>query len=245
MRELHSSIDTECLQLPPELMNYVHDAISWSWVLLLEDIESLNGTLEDLEEDAITTMLCTILNKNRLKLEGMKTFQPLDKGGRIRNKYGTRISREPDIIFKPLPGLLLGSDGNPKTLSENGLHVECKIIKKGGAGMSQTYFKDGMLRFVENQYGWALDCGMMLGYALDTTCLPDGFTDTMSKMQAGNRSKFHMNGALAYHRDAKTKGCEEVYISIHDRPDPPNKQVSKSPPINLHHMWLHEKSNRP
>ena len=209
---------------PAELL-IIEDAIIAAWARLQRE-----GTTVELGEIDLTLRLIKqldrLMNDETEPVPGFDAtvFETPVRGGELANYLGTRREERPDMVFRRVGRAPSGE----KTFW--GLFVECKRID-GTAGMSR-YCKDGLQRFVDGEYAWAVSIAMMLGYAAEGYSLP--------KTLEGH---FRRKGTALYGRRSNTLARRNppsrVWVSVHDREwtyAPPHDNVPG--PIELLHLWL-------
>ncbi|MEL6406523.1 MAG: hypothetical protein AAFR81_19295 [Chloroflexota bacterium] len=134
----------------PELLHLIIDA--WP---------SMHGTLTSNKEDITTEAFCSILRKNRTlrQLPFLVDTQWVELNPASGQKQG-RL----DITFRPT-----GLPGSPN--EDIYFCLECKRLNfqsgKNKVTGAPEYVKEGMMRFVNKQYGRSVKHGCMLGYVLD------------------------------------------------------------------------------
>ena len=140
---------------------------------------------------------------------------------------GKRLGVRPDLTIR-LRDLRPGV-ANPMV---DAIFVECKILKQGSN--LGTYFTDGMRRFIDGEYAWASQQGVMMAYLVTSQTLPDALEERLARnpkeidMQVvaqGNRRVVRPSGRkyLAFTRHHRTW--------VHLNNDLPGD-------IELLHVWL-------
>jgi hypothetical protein len=122
-----------------------------------------NGfSLATAHENAITQQLEWIL-ENRLRKSGEvpgfdeRVFHKVRRGPEVTNFNGQHPSKKPDLVFD------LARD-EPLVLSTlDALFVECKIVDDPRS-ITANYCNLGLSRFINGDYAWAMQEGMMLAY---------------------------------------------------------------------------------
>lgn len=93
-------------------------------------------------------------------------YETLDRGNELEDYRGEELEKRPDITFRPT-----GRATNLPGKRHWGLFCECKRV--GPNRTAVIYCKDGLVRFIEGKYAWAVSIAMMIGYACDGYVLPD------------------------------------------------------------------------
>lgn len=142
-------------------------ACAVAWQRVKTELVAEDYALSELDEDEITTVLQGHLNDLRdtpdpaVPTFTADWFMPVERDAKIMNYRGTNIDKMPDLVFRVhqrLPGL---------TYSEQrGLFTECKIVALTTPGVGR-YCDDGLCRFVNGDYAWAMPSGLMLAYLMD------------------------------------------------------------------------------
>jgi hypothetical protein len=144
----------------------IEEAICVAWKAIWAEAAEV-----DLDEVGITSRLegelGRMMNHEPPLVEGFTraTFETPVRGGELESFDGKKLEKRPDMVIRRA-GLLPGVS-DPKLC---GLFVECKIVDKSRP-MSR-YAGDGLVRFVNGTYAWAVSFAMMLGYARVGYALP-------------------------------------------------------------------------
>ena len=135
-----------------------HIAVRRAFALLRESGFSL-GTAH---EDQVTQQLQWIL-EDRLRQNGEipgfdeRVFRKVWRAPEVTNFNGQHPAKKPDLVFE------LVRDETLVLSSQDALFVECKLVGKAHP-VGSFYCNKGISRFVDGDYGWAMQEGMMLGY---------------------------------------------------------------------------------
>jgi hypothetical protein len=216
--------------IAPALLAVVENALSTAWRVLLEDVAAGRFSICDALEDEITEQLQQILGELHAAepevVPGYATFS-LSRESKLRDFAGKHLDRQPDLTFYPLRGVI------PTTNSSlAGIFVECKPIDSGHP-IQSVYCKEGLIRFIQGDYAWAVDHGLMVGYVRNHCHLPSGLTPCSDDEQT--RKQYRFEGSLVAR--TPTSAGDAVYQSTHSR----SFSLSTWLPvgsINLHHLWL-------
>jgi hypothetical protein len=103
-----------------------------------------------------------------------ETFETPVRGGELENFDGEKLEKRPDLVIRragPLAGVF--------DRAHCGLFIECKVIDRSRP-MSR-YAGDGLVRFFNGTYAWAVGFAMMLGYAREGYALPAKLRTHFSK----------------------------------------------------------------
>lgn len=198
-------------------------------ILALKDAKALDfKTCSEVEiNSALELLLNRMLDSDPPVLAGFSKafFQTVVRGAELNNHDGSLPEKRPDLAFRSTrtqPLLVF-----PEQCV---LLVECKIVDH--AHPMKLYGRNGIQRFVDGTYSWAVSSAMMLGYSRDDYHP----TVQLHKHLVGYGRNYNLVEPLK-RRDAGVTD-PELYISIHDR-----RTVTGIPPtpdgrIILHHLWL-------
>lgn len=137
------------------------------WVVLraFELLRERGYLLPVKTEDEITAALRSIV-ENDLRQTGAvkgfnrRTFETVARQAQVSNHDFTKRAKAPDLCFR-----LNDYEREPQPiLSEhNALFVECKPVGKAHP-VGSKYCDDGVCRFVDGDYAWAMEEALMFGY---------------------------------------------------------------------------------
>lgn len=162
------------LGVPPEQYQLPHPRLGLPVILLVRRVllcafDLLRGrsfALATAKEDEVTAALRAVI-ENDLRQTGKvagfnrRTYETVVRQGQVVNFDLTKLTKAPDVCFK-----LRNDEEEPRpVLSEHdALFVECKPVDKTHAAGGK-YCDDGLNRFVEGDYAWAMEEALMVGYA--------------------------------------------------------------------------------
>lgn len=240
MKTIPSLGNSKTLRLPVSswgnsILECIQLGIRCAWIQL---INSNPNIIRNGSEEAITAELepelVDVMAKGVVDGFTENIFQTIVRGAKFKNYDGSMLEKSPDLSIRRLttqPGL--NRDFN------DALQVECKLIDANNGKDFLLYIKNGILRYVDGEYGWAMSDGIMLGYVRDDRkCLNE------------IKSKFRRNGSKEpYSRCVPISGFssglisgvgEQSYRTSHSRAWKYPKPMSGSAPgsIVLHHLWL-------
>ncbi|PAU75294.1 hypothetical protein CK498_19330 [Halomonas salipaludis] len=219
-------------EIPMSLMVVVQNTLAHAWRLLLEQVDNGQFAICGEEEDTITERLYMILDDLYTNepdtIQGFSLFQLPVREGNLANRAGDKRDNQPDLAFRPLRGLL-----DTRSSAMAAIFVECKPIDSKHP-VGSTYCKAGISRFVREDYAWAVDRAIMLGYVRNICPLPEGLAYVLNH-DAG-RKAYHVEEGLRHL--GKTPAGDDVYGSVHRRGASTSPCPDESSPITLHHLWL-------
>ncbi len=164
------------LGVPPERYELPHPALGLPVILFLrrvllrafEKLRDRGFPLATEREDSVTAQLFNVL-ENDLRQTGeiagfnSTSYERVVRHAEVTNYNGQKLAKTPDLSFKLR---YAGVEPRPVVSSHEALFVECKPVDSGhGAG--SAYCDDGLIRFVNGDYAWAMQDAMMLAYVRD------------------------------------------------------------------------------
>jgi hypothetical protein len=200
-------------------------------------LRELRFPLATAKEDEVTAALRAVI-ENDLRQTGSvsgfgrRTYETVVRQGQVANYDGSRLTKSPDLCFK-----LRNDEEEPSpVLSEyDALFVECKPVDKTHAAGGK-YCDDGLCRFVDGDYAWAMEEALMLGYArhgrsIEKNLIPDMKEPTrFIALRILELPVVVPGGSAVEHAEA-------LYVSRHRRGFPwiANKGVATD--IFVYHSW--------
>ena len=235
------------LGVPPENYRLPHAKIDSAVILLIrrvvlrafEMIAEDGFSLATKKEDEITTALRARI-ENVLRQNGSvagfnrRTFEIVARQGEVINYDLTKFRKTPDLFFK-----LRNDEEEPRpVLSEHdGLFVECKPVDDSHA-VGGKYCDDGLCRFIDGDYAWAMEQGLMIGYTRHGRTIEKHLIPAMKEVTRLNSLKtielpcvVKLAGANA------TKGSEALHMSKHQRGFPWPDGKGAATDIAVYHIW--------
>lgn len=212
----------------------VEDALRMAWNRLGENQSRYNVDLNICGEDDVSIRLQDILEDiiQTGCIPGFTAdiFQTVSRGENLSNFNGGHINKQPDLIFRlkdTAPGV---------NRVYYGIFVECKPIDEKHT-IGKTYCNEGVIRFVNGDYAWAMPCGMMVGYVRSNSYNISGnLTTTLENPKYSNLCTVGSPTECS-----KSKNNPSVYITEHQRNW---VHTNGKPPGNiiLRHLWLSVKN---
>lgn len=215
---------------PKVILNAVVKATRRAWLPIAEE-ERACGDGERRNEVQLNAELAIEMDALR-RLELVRDFTPdifetPTPDAPTRNFSGERIGPRPDITIRIRS--LRPALANPMV---DTVFIECKCL---GEGLNLgPYFKKGMRRFIDGEYGWAVQQAIMVGYLETDQVLPDD----LEKRLVRNGQDIGMNLVLDdKRRTVRPSGQGYLAFTRHQRiwrhqnDDLPGD-------IELLHVWL-------
>lgn len=139
---------------------------------------------------------------------------------------GKSVDKRQDLVIR-----LLSRAGPPSIAGYGALVIECKVISPN-KGVS-LYCKDGLIRFVQGDYAWAMPSAMMLAYVRGSYSVQETLQPFLQK----DHAERNILKTLRLPHAAQKMG-DDVYASKHDRPWKFPETNHSPGPITLLHLWL-------
>ena len=230
---------TERMDYSPLPLNQLHirmilsieNALRIAWNRINADV-TFKPILDTGNEDSITTLIQSELEDLRHSMTAAgyheSIFAMTERGGEYINYNADHIKKSPDLIFRiktKRSGLV------PRMNIYDGIFVECKLITK--TATVNDYVQNGLQRFVDGEYAWAVKQGLMMAYVRTPQELPATLDDYFIKHKTSNHFNLVSNLDVCSHSPAKPK----VFTSQHGRNW---AYPTKGSPgdIDIRHIWL-------
>jgi len=152
-REIHAGV-----------MLVIGGAIRHAWATICNDpgkhlVDQAPGAPE---EDRYTEAICQILDQmlsaETPVIEGFTSdiFQSVSRSESSSNFSGQNLNKQPDILIRFADAPLV------QARRFIGIYIEAKVVSL--SRHISKYTKDGVKRFVDGEYSWAMRDGLMLAY---------------------------------------------------------------------------------
>ncbi|WP_397384227.1 hypothetical protein [Prosthecobacter sp.] len=212
-----------------------------------EELRKQGKDLAALSEDEITAKLMEFLENTLLKADGdpakggipgfTKTiFRSVTRQSNAQSYNQQKVRPSPDLWF------LLNYDQRPEVLpSYDALLVECKIVDKTSKRSAGPWYGDeGMIRFVNGDYAWAMTEGIMLAYARDSRTIADHLIPALAETARMATLKTQTLPVPVPFKALMAKSvCQEtLHQSTHGRGFTYLENKGIAPDITLYHLWL-------
>jgi hypothetical protein len=191
------------------------------------------------KEDEITAALRGVIENDLRQKGSVKgfsrlTYEAVTRQGQFESYDLTKFAKAPDLCFK----LCNGEEENRQVLSaHDALFVECKPVDESHPAGSK-YCDDGLSRFVDGDYAWAMEEGLMLGYARHGRSIATHLVPAMQDVTRLDRLKtvelphpIENPGAIAQ------DNAEALYVSRHRRGFSWVDGKGQATDILVYHSW--------
>lgn len=190
-------------------------------------------------EDELTAAFRSVI-ENDLRQTGeirgfdRSSYDSVVRQGEVANYDGTRRAKAPDLCFK-----LRYDDFEPYFgLSEfDALFVECKPVDVKHA-VGGHYCDKGLIRFVDGDYAWAMQEGMMLAYVRNKRTIAEHLFPTLSEHPRNQTlGIIELPRLIHDSEEMAAVKAEALHVSRHRRGFswPDNKGPACD--ITIYHLW--------
>lgn len=158
------------------------------------------------------------------------TFAMPVRSAQFMSYDGSHIKKSPDLVLR-LKALRAGL---PASLNlYDGIFIEAKLLTQ--TATLGDYGKDGILRFVNGEYAWAMSHCLMLAYVRTEQTLPEALTEHLDRNQQANMKAYGVISPPA--GCPASRGSPRVHITKHARPW--KYPIGTQPGgIEIRHLWL-------
>ncbi|MCP3997061.1 MAG: hypothetical protein GY722_18675 [bacterium] len=234
------------LGVPPEEYHLPHPRLGLAVVLLIrrvlvrsfEILLERSFSLALMKEDEITAALRGIIESDLRQKGGVsgfsrRTYEVVTRGGQVENYDFTRLCKAPDLCFK-----LRNDEEEPRPVLSvhDALFVECKPVDKDH-GVGSRYCELGLRRFVDGDYAWAMEEGLMLGYARGRTITEDLIPEMQKPSRLEQLKTAELPRPIALAAAAAQDKAEALHLSRHRRGFPWVADKGPATEILIYHSW--------
>ena len=189
-------------------------------------------------EDDVTTELCGVIENEFRKTGSVpgfsrSTYETVVRQRQVDNYDRSRHTKSPDLCFK-----LRNDEDEPGVLPEfDALFVECKPVDNAHAAGSK-YCDDGLSRFVNGDYAWAMEEALMLGYARHGRSVERNLIQAMREPTRFSALRIVELPAVVPHPGASAvEHAEALYVSRHHRGFQWIANKGNATDIFIYHSW--------
>ena len=190
--------------------------------------------LKAAHEDHVTREIYWIL-EDRLRQTGEVrgfdelVFRKVLRAPEVANFDGKHPAKKPDLVFD------LVRDNTLVLSSQDALFVECKRVGDLHR-VTNVYCNDGLSRFVDGDYAWAMQEGMMLGYVQNGHSLSANLVPVLTGERYSERLATISPLSVVAGCDANPL-AEKLHVTIHSRNFPWPHGKGPATPIRIFHSW--------
>lgn len=201
------------------IVNTIEQAICYAWDLM-KGTASINlATASEVEiTHALQELIIDVLNNGYVEGFVPEIFAQPSRDASVTDYTGKYLEKKPDLTFTIPTARPLAA--------HKGIFFECKPI-----GSVTNYFgSDGLGRFCDGRYAWAMPHAGMIGYVQRTTSPLTAKEAIVEKINTGTLSVLsHSEDSSAMHYP--------VWVTVHAR-DFTLKNGNAPGPISIRHIWL-------
>lgn len=207
-----------------------------AWKELVKNQTRYQVNVEEDDEHLISEPLVRAINflRNNMQKEPfltlVKHFDHAYVGAGFRN-YKNEEIQQPDLVFKPRIAPHAGIDAQYYAI-----FIEAKVISEKSHQRVGTYFRDGVIRFIDGRYAWAMRQGLMLAYVRGTDLVADTAIQEYLEPKM-RRERFAVKNSGV--RVTPPNPLPKVYQTVHSRDwsyDADSQEVPGD--ISIRHLWL-------
>lgn len=215
----------------PRLILIVHAVVERGLELLRTDPPE-GFDLRTANEDVITFQLQWVIEnrlrrKNEVSGFNRRSFGRVWREPKVTNFDGKHPDKMPDLVFD------LNRDSLPILGTQDGLFVECKPVDDAHAA-GEHYCDRGLRRFVNGDYAWTMQEGMMVAYVRDGRSIGKSLLPALHGRRKALKivaDPSPIDGSRA------SKGAEILYASTHARGFPWPDGRGSACDIRIFHAW--------
>jgi hypothetical protein len=215
--------------IAPQLYISVHFAIARALEILRDPASELD--FASATEDEITTHLEFVL-ENRLRPSGevrgfnKQNFAKVTRESKVTNFNFQRLDKMPDLMFH------LQQERLNTLANQDALFAECKPVSKERAAGGH-YCDLGISRFINGDYGWAMQDALMVAYVKDGRSIA---AHLQPAFEARLKPLLVKKCPSCLSLKAKATASEPLHVSEHSRlfPWPTGRHCCD---LQLYHSW--------
>lgn len=233
--------------VPPERYHLPHPRLGLPVILFIrrvlmrafEKLRERGFPLATEREDRITEQLFNILENDLRKTGEIKGFtstsyDPVVRHAQVTNFNGQKLAKTPDLSFK-----LRHDETEPRQVisSHDALFIECKPVDADHPAGS-AYCDDGLIRFTNGDYAWAMQEAMMLAYVRDDRTIAGHLIPAMANVDRMNSlATIRRPEDCSFASAPAFSEAEAVHISQHRRDFEWPDGKGPASDVTVYHLW--------
>jgi hypothetical protein len=212
----------------------VNEAVRYAFQLLREEPPDrfvLNMALEN----EITRQLHWILDNRLIHTKEVKGFNKIFFKNVIRapeltNVDGNHPDKKPDLVF------YLKRDKLPVLSSHDAIFAECKPVNKVTHKIPPKYCRDGLIRFINGDYAWTMQEGLMIGYVKDDLTIHENLATELASAKL-YESMGSPTPPLQLSSSEATEHAQALHVTQHQRDFNWPEDRGRAADIRIYHSW--------
>lgn len=215
---------------PAGIYQTVFAAISKAWQMLIDEEAEALPSFGEVDTTACLQMLledlrCAAEPVVRGFTSGL--FETVHRDSSLLSCDGRSLEKQPDLTFR-----LINRHPGMKYSLFRAIFVECKLVEPPSKPV-RLYCTEGIRRFINGQYAWAMPSGVMVAYARAGCSVLRDLEPFLSSRQDAGEDPF-LTRSLPRLWNLGSSSTD-VYSSTHGRRCGRNGWLGE---IQLHHLWL-------
>jgi hypothetical protein len=151
-------------------------------------------------------------------------FETIVRGGELSDYKRELLEKRPDLVLRRKKRPRAGMD-----YRYFGLFIECKVIDAGR--VMSKYVQQGLARFLDGTYAWAVPVALMVAYVDGDYALPHTLSTYLNNRTHDNGQPL-MN-TMSLRGEAN---LPEIYSTTHERPFS-YRNGDVPGPVRIDHLW--------
>lgn len=217
-------------QVSPRILLGIENACSESWQKVISNplyLAKLNTCNEVEATIFLIQELCLLLQNNTCPTFTKTLFSTPVRGQEVVNYDGKKLEKRPDITFS-----FLDTSRSVSMEQYDAIFAECKILD-GASKSINLYASQGINRFLNGDYAWAMPNALMIAYVKSTKVTPNALnvflSDPLKKINYNVQKNSY---------PCLNSSCQ-VLITEHSRNwIYPSSRSSNPGNISIRHLWL-------
>jgi hypothetical protein len=204
-----------------------------------ERLDERGFSLVKESEDSVTAALRGVI-ENDLRQSGevsgfdRRLYESVVRQAQCENHDLKRLGKAPDLCFR-----LRNDEVEPRSVlpAHDALFVECKPVDRSHAAGS-CYCDQGLCRFVDGDYAWAMEEALLLGYVRDGRTIGGHLIPAMQEERRRERLQtVELPHPVDRPGAARRPKAEALHVSRHRRGFPWVGGKGPATDILVYHSW--------